>query len=64
MYELTPAGDSVLHQIFGTQVQHMNKNWTQSALRFCENEESNRLKINEKVGQLDQKLRENLYKML
>ncbi len=40
------------------------KNWTQSDLRFCENEGSKRFKINEKRGQLDRKLKENLYKML
>ncbi len=49
-------GGGVLHQIFGTQVQHMKKKWTQSDLRFCENE---RFQINEKGGQLDQKLRGN-----
>ncbi len=32
--------------------------------RFCENEGSKRFKINEKRGQLDRKLRENIYKML
>ncbi len=37
----------------------MKKNWTQSDLRFCENEGSKRFKINEKGGQLDNKLREN-----
>ncbi len=42
-------GGGVGHQILGTQVQHENKNWTQSYLRFCKNEGSNRFKINEKV---------------
>ncbi len=57
-------GKGVLHQIFGTQVQHANKIWTQSDLRFCKNEWSKRFKINEKRGQLDWKLRETWYKML
>ncbi len=47
------GGGGVLHQIFGSQVQHVKKNWTQSDLRFCENEGSKRSKINEKEGQLD-----------
>ncbi len=37
---------------------------TQSDLRFCENEELKRFKMNEKGDQLDWKLRENLYKLL
>ncbi len=32
----------VLHQIFGSRVQHAKTNWTQSDLRFCENEVSKR----------------------
>ncbi len=40
------------------------KKRTQSDLRFCENEGSKRFKINDKGGQLDRKLMENLYKML
>ncbi len=47
----------VLHQIFGTWVQHAKKTWTQSDIRFCENEGSNRFKINEKGGHLDRKYR-------
>ncbi len=39
----------------GTWVQHAKKNWTQSDIRFCENEGSNRFKINEKCGHLDRK---------
>ncbi len=35
------------------------KNWTQLDLRLFENEGSKRFKINEKVDQLDRKLREN-----
>ncbi len=54
----------VLHQIFSTRDQHAKKNWTQSDLRFCEIEGSKRFKINEKSGQLNRKLRENLYEML
>ncbi len=49
------GGGVVLHQIFGTCVHHANKNWTQSDLRFCENEGSKRFKINKKRGQLDRK---------
>ncbi len=58
------VGGGVLHQIFGTRVQHAIKNWTQLDLMFCENEWSKRFKINEKGGQLDLKLKENLYKLL
>ncbi len=47
----------VLHQIFGTMVQHAKKTWTQSDKRFCENEGSNRFKINEKGGHFDRKYR-------
>ncbi len=54
-----PGGGVVLHPIFGTQVQHVKKNWIQPDLRFYENEGSKRFKINEKGGQLDIKLREN-----
>ncbi len=43
----------VLHQIFVRQVQHAKENWTQSDLRFCENEGSKRSKINDKGDQLD-----------
>ncbi len=43
------------HQIFGTWVQHPKQTWTQSDIRFCENEGSNRFKINEKGGHLDRK---------
>ncbi len=59
MLESMPRGEGVLHQIFGTRIQHTNKNWTQSDLRFCENKGSKRFKINDKGGQLDRKLREN-----
>ncbi len=55
-------GKGVLHQNFGTQVQHTHKNLTQSDLRFCENERSKRFKINEKGVNLDRKLRENYTK--
>ncbi len=33
------------------------KKWTQSDIRFCENEGSNRFKINEKGSHLDRKYR-------
>ncbi len=45
--------------MFDTQVQHANFFFTQSDLRFCENERLKRFKINEKGGQLDYKLRKN-----
>ncbi len=34
----------VLHQIFGTRVQHVIQIWTQSDLRFCDNNGSKDLK--------------------
>ncbi len=37
-------GGEVLHQIFGTQVEHVIQIWTQSDLRFCENNGSKDLK--------------------
>ncbi len=40
-------GGGVLHQIFSSWVQHA-KQWTQSDLRFYENEGSKRFKITEK----------------
>ncbi len=43
----------VFHQIYGGRVQHAKQNRTQWDLRFCENLESHRFKINEKGGQLD-----------
>ncbi len=37
--EVSPGGGGVvLHQMFGTQVQHTKTNCTQSELKFCENE--------------------------
>ncbi len=33
---LDKGGGEVLHQIFGSWVQHVNKNWTQSDVSFCE----------------------------
>ncbi len=56
----TPGG-GILHQIFGSPVQHAKK-LTLSDLRFGENEES-RFKINEIGGQLDRKLRIKLIQM-
>ncbi len=35
-----------IHKIFGTWVQHAKQTWTQSDIRICENEGSNRFKIN------------------
>ncbi len=49
----TVTSCEVFHQIVDTWVQHAKKNYTQSDLRICENEGSNRFKINEKVGHLD-----------
>ncbi len=46
-------GGGVHHQYFGRGFSMRNKNWTQSYLRFCENDGSKRSKINEKVGQFD-----------
>ncbi len=61
-------GGGVLHQIFGSWVQHATKIETQSDLRFCKNEGWNRFKINEKGGQLDwksrRKLIQNAYNLL
>ncbi len=53
-------GGGVLHKYFGSWVQHADKIWTQSDLRFCENEGSKRYKINEKGRQLDWKSRRKL----
>ncbi len=41
-------GGGVLHQIFGTWVQHTKKKWTQSDLNFYKNEGSKNLKLMEK----------------
>ncbi len=54
------GGGEVLHQIFGNQVQHVIKEWTQPDLRFCKNKDSKRSKINEKGGQLDRRSRRKL----
>ncbi len=48
----------VLHQMFGREVRHVIKKWTQSDLKFCKNEGSIRSKT--KGGQLDWKLRRKL----
>ncbi len=42
------GGGGGLHQIFGTQVQHTKKKWTQSDLSFCKNEGSKNLNLMEK----------------
>ncbi len=52
-------GVGVLHHIFGREVQHVIKKWTQSDLNFCKNEELIRSKTNDKGGQLDRKLIQN-----
>ncbi len=51
------GGGGGLHTIFGSQVQYAKTNWTLLDLRFCENEGSERSKINGKGGQLDRKSR-------
>ncbi len=43
------GGGGVLHQMFGTRVQHTKKKWTQSDLSFCKNEGSKHFKLMEKV---------------
>ncbi len=50
------GGGVVIHQIFGREVWHAIKKWTQSDLKFCKNEGSIRFKTNEKVCQLDKKI--------
>ncbi len=58
------GGGGVLQHIFGRGVHHAIKNWTETDLRFCENEGSKRSKINWKRGQLHQKSKQNSYKLL
>ncbi len=53
-------GEGVLHQIFSSHGQHGIKDLTQSDLRFCKNEESNRSKINEKRGSIGSKIKEKV----
>ncbi len=55
VYTCTVIWGGVLHQIFSNRVQHKIKNWIQLDLRFCKNEGLKISKINEKMGQLDQK---------
>ncbi len=43
------GGGGVLHQIFGTWVQHTKKKWTQLDLSFCKNKGSKNLKLMEKL---------------
>ncbi len=50
----------VLHQIFSSRIQQMKKNWTQSDLKFCENEGSKRFKINETRGSIGSKIKEKI----
>ncbi len=54
---LKMRGGGVLHQIFGSRVQHAKTDWTQFALKFCKNEGSNRSKINEKRGSIGLKIK-------
>ncbi len=46
------------------EVQHAKKTWTQSDIRFCENDWSNRFKISEKGGHLDRKYRRKFLKKM
>ncbi len=50
----------VLHQMFGSRVLHAIRNWTQSDLRFCKNDGSERSRINEDGDQLDKKSKEKI----
>ncbi len=61
--EIVHPGGRVLHHIFSNCVQPVIKNLTQLDLRFFKNEKSKRSKINEKVGQLDQKSRRKFIQM-
>ncbi len=54
----------VLHHIFGSRVQHMIKYFTESDLRFCENEGSKRSNINEKEVNWIENQEKNRYKVL
>ncbi len=54
------SGGWVIYQIYSSRIQYTQKNWTQSDLRFSENEESKRSKINENRDQLDWKSRRKL----
>ncbi len=60
MSEKPGVGGGVLHQMFGREVQHVIKKWTQSDLKFCKNEGSTRSKTNEKGSQFDRKLTRKL----
>ncbi len=53
-----PGVGGVLPQMFGREVWHTIKKWTQLDLTFCKNEGSIRSKTNEKGGQLDRKWRQ------
>ncbi len=50
---IIPGGGGNFTKYLETVCSMQTKNWTQSDLRFCENEGSNRSKINKKGGQLD-----------
>ncbi len=45
-------GGGGIQEIYSSQIQHKITNWTQSDLRFCKNEGSERSKINEKGGSI------------
>ncbi len=51
-------------KLYWTLLLSLSPGGGQSDLRFCENEGSNRFKINEKWGQLDRKSRRNFIQML
>ncbi len=56
MSERPRGGGEVLHQIFGREVMHAIKKWTQSNLKFCKNEGSIRSKTNKKRGPIGSKI--------
>ncbi len=56
---LLPVGGYFTKYLVGG-ISTWTKNWTQSDLRFCENEGPKRSKINENAGQLDWKSRRKL----
>ncbi len=49
----SPGVGGVVNQIFGRDIWHAIKKWTQLDLKFCKNEGSIRSKTDEKGGQLD-----------
>ncbi len=57
-------GGGVIHQIVGMMVQYAIRKWTQSELRFCKIEGSQKSKDIEKGGEMDRKSRKKLCKMI